>query len=45
MAEKGLRLHYVTAREMVNIIHAAEDGRDGNPGAYRDYRYKTLIER
>jgi hypothetical protein len=31
------RLHYVTAREMVNIIHAAEDGRTGNPGQYRDY--------
>ena len=31
------RLHYVTAREMVNIIHAAEDGRTGNPGEYRDY--------
>jgi hypothetical protein len=41
--EEGLRLHYVTAREMVNIIHAAEDGRVGNPGEYRDYRYKTLI--
>ena len=25
---KRFRLHYVTAREMVNIIHAAEDGRD-----------------
>jgi len=33
------RLHFVTAREMVNIIHAAEDGRDGNPGQYRDYRF------
>jgi len=31
------RLHYVTAREMVNIIHAAEDGKTGNPGQYRDY--------
>ena len=31
------RLHYVTAREMTNIIHAAEDGRTGNPGQYRDY--------
>ncbi len=31
-------LHYVTAREMVNIIHAAEDGHTGNPGQYRDYQ-------
>jgi hypothetical protein len=33
------RLHYVTAREMVNIIHAAEDGKTGNAGQYRDHRY------
>lgn len=30
------RLHYVTAREMANIIWAAERGLDGDPGAYRD---------
>ena len=31
------RLHYVTAREMYNIIRAAEDGHAGNPNEYRDY--------
>lgn len=31
------RLHYVTAREMYNIIKAAEDGLSGNPNQYRDY--------
>lgn len=31
-------LHFVSAREMVNIILAACDGREGNPGEYRDYR-------
>ena len=31
------RLHYVTAREMVNVVRAAEAGRHGNPGEYRDY--------
>jgi hypothetical protein len=31
------RLHYVTAREMVNIVRAAEAGETGNPGDYRDY--------
>lgn len=30
-------LHYVTAREMYNIIRAAEDGKKGNPGSFRDY--------
>ncbi|HTU41355.1 MAG TPA: hypothetical protein VMF10_06575 [Candidatus Aquilonibacter sp.] len=33
-------IHFVTAREMVNIILAACDGREGNPGDYRDYRLK-----
>ena len=37
---KGWRLHHVTARELVNIIHAAEDGHSGNAGQFRDYRYK-----
>jgi hypothetical protein len=35
-------LHFVTAREMTNIILAACDGRDGNPGDYRDYRFKRI---
>jgi hypothetical protein len=30
------RFHYVTAREMVNLIHAAEAGCAGNAGDYRD---------
>jgi hypothetical protein len=36
------RLHFVSAREMVNIIHAAEDGKTGDPGPFRDYRYRRL---
>ena len=31
------RLHYVTAREAYNIVKAAEAGRTGDPGRYRDY--------
>lgn len=34
---KAYMLHYVTAREMFNIIKAAESGMDGNPSQYRDY--------
>jgi hypothetical protein len=30
-------LHYVSAREVYNIIKAAENGETGDPGAYRDY--------
>jgi hypothetical protein len=35
-------LHFVSAREMVNIMLAACDARDGNPRDYRDYRLKKL---
>jgi hypothetical protein len=39
-AQRDEILHFVSAREMVNIILAACDGREGNPGDYRDYRLK-----
>jgi hypothetical protein len=35
-------LHFVTAREMANILLAACDGREGNPGEHRDYRFKRF---
>jgi hypothetical protein len=38
-ADRKETLHFVTAREMTNIILAACDGKDGDPGKYRDYRY------
>ncbi len=38
--DDGDRVHFVTAREMVNIALAACDGRDGDPGAYREYRLR-----
>ena len=34
---RSIDYHYTTAREMVNIIHAIEDGKTGSPGEYRDY--------
>lgn len=34
---KDWKLHYVSAREMYNIIKAAEAGEEGDPGAWRDY--------
>jgi hypothetical protein len=37
-------LHFVSAREMANIVLAACDGREGNPGNYRDYRFKRLMD-
>ena len=38
--QRNETLHFVSAREMANIALAACDGREGNPGSYRDYRYK-----
>lgn len=38
--ERDEILHFVSAREMANIILAACDGKEGNPGDYRDYRLK-----
>jgi hypothetical protein len=40
--ERNEVLHFVSAREMVNIILAACDGKEGNPGAYRDYQLKKV---
>lgn len=39
--ERNEIVHFVSAREMVNIILAACDGKEGNPGDYRDYRFKS----
>ncbi len=33
-------IHYVTAREMVNLIHAAEDLQEGPPESFRNYLFK-----
>ena len=38
-ADRKEIIHFVSAREMANIALAACDGREGNPGDYRDYRY------
>jgi hypothetical protein len=41
--DRGEILHFVTAREMVNIMLAACEGREGNPGDYRDYRLRRRV--
>jgi hypothetical protein len=43
-AERKETLHFTTAREMTNILLAACDGREGNPGDYRDYRLKRIVD-
>jgi len=44
-ARRGDSFHFVTAREMVNILLAACDGKEGDPNAFRDYRLKRIDER
>lgn len=36
-ATPGFHYHFVTARELTNLIHAAEDGKAGSPAEWRDY--------
>jgi hypothetical protein len=33
----GFHHHFVTAREMTNLVHAAEDGKNGSPADWLDY--------
>jgi hypothetical protein len=40
--DDGIRTYFLTAREMVNVIFAACDGKDGDPGQYRDYRLNLI---
>jgi len=42
-ANPHFHFHYVTARELVNIVHAAEAGKAGNPGDYRDFFYTSRL--
>ncbi len=38
--DHSLHFHYVSARELVNIVHAAEAGHSGDPGQFRDFCYR-----
>jgi hypothetical protein len=36
-------LHFATAREAFNMVCAAIDGHEGDPGLSRDYRLKPIM--
>jgi hypothetical protein len=36
--QRGIQLHYMSAREAYNVVKAAEDGRTGDPEEYRDFQ-------
>jgi hypothetical protein len=39
--DESLRFHCVTAREFINILHAAEAGHSGNPAQFKEFRYQA----
>ena len=39
----SFKIHFATAREAFNIVMAAVDGRDGEPGLYREYRLRQIM--
>lgn len=38
------KIHFASAREAVNIVFAAIDGKIGNPNDFRDYRLKSIMK-
>lgn len=42
--EGDFRLHFASAREAFNIAMAAVDGHSGDPGQYRDYRLRQIMQ-
>lgn len=38
------QIHFASAREAFNMAMAAIEGRNGNPGAYRDYRLRQIMQ-
>jgi hypothetical protein len=40
--QESIRIHFVTAREMANIIFSACDARCGSPENFRDYRLRLI---
>ena len=42
LAASGAKYHYASAREMVNMIHAIEDGETGSPGEFRNHVFQKL---
>jgi hypothetical protein len=43
--QRGVRLHFATAREAYNMVRAAEDGKEGDPQEYLDYEIAPPVNR
>jgi hypothetical protein len=38
------KVHFASAREAFNMVAAAVDGKEGPPGAYRDYKLRQIMQ-
>jgi len=38
------KVHFASAREAFNMVAAAVDGKEGQPGAYRDYKLRQIMD-
>jgi hypothetical protein len=38
------KVHFASAREAFNMVVAAVDGKEGPPGAYRDYKLRQIMQ-
>ncbi|HEV7472418.1 MAG TPA: hypothetical protein VGN90_00110 [Pyrinomonadaceae bacterium] len=38
------KIHFASAREAFNMVVAAVDGKEGQPGEYRDYRLRQIMQ-
>lgn len=38
------KVHFASAREAFNMVTAAVDGKEGQPGAYRDYKLQQIMD-
>ena len=47
LAERSgkLKVHFATAREAFNMAMAAVDAQPGEPGRYRDYKLRQIMDR
>jgi hypothetical protein len=37
-------VHFASAREAFNMVVAAVEGQEGQPGAYRDYKLRQIMQ-
>jgi hypothetical protein len=38
------KVHFASAREAFNMVAAAVDGKEGQPGVYRDYKLRQIMQ-